>query len=72
MWEEYKNSRSQDLPELIHDAGQCYFFNLKRLEEKEKRLGYMISRHYSQDIDSYEDLEIAEKLFSINQKIGYI
>lgn len=66
MWEEYANCRSQDLPELIHDAGQCYFFDLKKYGEDEKRVGYRIPRIYCQDIDTLEDFEIAEKLFAIH------
>ena len=65
MWDEYANSRSQDLPELLHDAGQCYFFNLNKYGHKESRVGYEISRIYCQDIDTLEDFEIAEKLFPI-------
>jgi len=65
MWDEYASSRSQDLPELLHDAGQCYFFNLKKYGFEESRVGYEISRLYCQDIDTLEDFEIAEKLFPI-------
>ena len=65
MWKEYANSRSQDLPELLHDAGQCYFFDLNKYGKGESRVGYEIPRLYSQDIDTLEDFEIAEKLFQI-------
>ena len=40
MWDEFSNSRSQDLPELIHDAGQCYFFNLNKTNVVKKVVGY--------------------------------
>ena len=65
MWDEFANSRSQDLPELLHDAGQCYFFNLKKYGHKEIRVGYEIPRLNCLDIDTLEDFEIAEKLFPI-------
>ena len=65
MWEEYSKIRSQDLPELIHDAGQCYFFNLKKYGKDQKIVGFDIPRLYCQDIDTLEDFENAEKLFSL-------
>lgn len=65
MWNEYASSRSQDLPELLHDAGQCYFFNLSKYGQGNTRVGYEMPRIYCQDIDTLEDFEIAEKLFSI-------
>lgn len=64
-WKRYANSRSQDLKELLHDAGQCYFFNLKKNENGEK-VGYRLPRYLCQDIDNEEDLLMAEKLFKIN------
>tara|TARA_B100000401_G_C52595223_1_gene619231 strand:- start:91 stop:780 length:690 start_codon:yes stop_codon:yes gene_type:complete len=72
-WPKYSNSRSQDLPELLHDAGQCYFFNLNIYSQGGDVFGYKIPRIYANDIDTLEDFEIAEKLFKIifndNQKI---
>lgn len=65
MWDEYSRSRSQDLPELLHDAGQCYFYDLTKYGKEETRVGYEIPRLYCQDIDTIEDFEIAEKLFSL-------
>ena len=65
MWEEVSNVRSQDLPQLIHDAGQCYFFNLKKYGEEKKTVGYTIPRLFCQDIDTLEDFKDAEKLFKI-------
>jgi pseudaminic acid cytidylyltransferase len=66
MWEEYRYCRSQDLPELVHDAGQCYFFNLQQYQTgKGKTIGHQIPRTHCQDIDTEEDLAIAKKLFEI-------
>ncbi len=67
-WPKYSNSRSQDLPELLHDAGQCYFFNLNQKAEGGKVVGYKISRLYANDIDTIEDFEVAENLFKIIKK----
>ena len=63
FFKKYSNKRSQDLPELMHDAGQCYFFNLNKNNYETDRLGYKISRFSSQDIDTMEDLEFAKVLF---------
>ena len=65
MWNEYANVRSQNIPELFHDAGQCYFFNLTKFKEGNSRIGYEIPRIYCQDIDTPEDFDFAEKLFQI-------
>ncbi len=67
MWEEFKNYRSQDLNELFHDAGQCYFFNLQKNEEK-GILGYELSRFECQDIDTIEDFKFAEFLFGYSRE----
>ena len=64
-WNQFSNSRSQDLPEFLHDAAQCYFFNLKQYDEEGERVGYRIPRLYANDIDTPEDFEVAEKLFQI-------
>lgn len=65
MWDEFSKTRSQDLPELIHDAGQCYFFNLKKYGKEQKIVGFDIPRLYCQDIDTLEDFKNAEKLFNL-------
>ena len=72
MWDEFSITRTQDLPELIHDAGQCYFYNLKNEGNKQNIVGYNIPRLFSQDIDTLDDFKNAEILFSLlnkNQKI---
>ena len=67
MWDEYSSSRSQDLPELLHDAGQCYFYNLSKYGKEETRVGYEIPRLHCQDIDTLEDFRVAEKLFQLER-----
>ena len=72
MWKEFANTRSQDLPELIHDAGQCYFYNLKKFKDEEYRtVGYKIPRTQAQDIDTLEDFNQAEILFDLYLKNQY-
>jgi len=63
IWSEHSNSRSQDLPDLYHDAGQCYFFDLASTHPVTKRAGLILPRHQAQDIDTMEDFIFAEKLF---------
>ena len=65
MWEEFSDKRTQDLQELIHDAGQCYFYNLKKYGKDEKVVGYHLPRLLCQDIDTLEDFNNAEKLFKL-------
>jgi pseudaminic acid cytidylyltransferase len=63
-WPEYEYTRSQDLPEFYHDAGQFYWVNVQRFC-KEKRLvmpgtrPVVLPRKLVQDIDTPEDWEAA-------------
>jgi pseudaminic acid cytidylyltransferase len=67
FWPEHENSRSNDLPESYHDAGQFYWGNTKRFM-REKKL-------FSSDsvpviLPRYlvpEDWETAEKMYSVLQ-----
>ena len=71
FFKKYSDIRSQDLPKLMHDAGQCYFFNLNKNNYETDRLGYKISRFHSQDIDTEEDLEFAKVLFNFLKQKNY-
>ncbi|WOD08369.1 pseudaminic acid cytidylyltransferase [Marinomonas sp. GJ51-6] len=66
---EHKNTRSQDLPEAIHDAGQFYWGQMSAyLQQKaffgESSKAVILPRKNVQDIDTQEDWELAEALFS--------
>ena len=69
-WSEHLNSRSQDLPEAFHDAGQFYFFRVNAFL-KEKKLfgensgGIEISEIEGQDIDNENDWLLAELKYKI-------
>jgi len=57
---EHVNTRSQDLLEAIHDAGQFYWGRSQAFAERRPILGpgsmpLMIPRHRAQDIDTLED-----------------
>lgn len=70
IWPEYKKSRSQDLLEALHDAGQFYWADvLKYMKERvfwsTDAVPVYMPRFRVQDIDTPEDWEIAEKMFQI-------
>lgn len=60
--------RSQDLPEAYHDVGQFYWCNCKTFLETNNilqpdTLPLIIPRYLSQDLDTPEDWEVAEKIY---------
>ena len=67
---EYANTRSQDLPEAYHDAGQFYwgkasaFLSGKAIFAEHSK-AVILPRKRVQDIDTPEDWERAESLFSV-------
>jgi len=72
FWPEHENSRSNDLPEAYHDAGQFYWANAKNyLKEKQfyskDSVPVILPRYLVQDIDTPEDWETAEKMYSVLQ-----
>lgn len=72
FWPEYENSRSNDLPEAYHDAGQFYwgdtdkFVRVKTFFSADA-VPIVIPRYLVQDIDTPEDWETAEKMYSVLQ-----
>ncbi|WP_085301675.1 pseudaminic acid cytidylyltransferase [Colwellia polaris] len=70
---EHLNTRSQDLEEAYHDAGQFYWGKKDAfLEAKpffdEKSVIVKLPRDRVQDIDTPEDWDFAEKLYSVINK----
>ncbi len=68
IWPKYENTRSNDLPEAYHDAGQFYWINVKKFLKDKKlysdnSVPVIIPRYQVQDIDTQEDWEMAERLF---------
>ncbi len=67
---EYANTRSQDLEEAYHDAGQFYwgkasaFLAGKAIFAEHSKV-VLLPRKRVQDIDTTEDWELAESLFSV-------
>ena len=69
---EYMLTRSQDLPESYHDAGQFYWFNKDKFMANPTLLPFdcypiILPRKSVQDIDTMEDWEIAEHMFKLQK-----
>lgn len=68
FWPEHETSRSQDLPEAFHDAGQFYWGtgvawqNCAGLFSSRSR-GLALPRTQVVDIDTEEDWRLAERIF---------
>lgn len=70
FWPQYELTRSQDLPEAYHDAGQFYWLDAKALLKQPRlftpdALPVVLPRHLVQDIDTPEDWQTAEKMFRL-------
>jgi len=73
-WEEFEDSRSQDLPQAFHDAGQWYWIKTKSLMTQKKIItpytrGLLLDSLEVQDIDNIHDWEIAEIKYEYLQSI---
>jgi N-acylneuraminate cytidylyltransferase len=71
-WPEYAKTRSQDLPEFYHDAGQFYWYRVETyLRENGNPQGgilpVLLPRCLVQDIDTPEDWERAEFMHAAMQ-----
>ncbi|TMP05567.1 pseudaminic acid cytidylyltransferase [Pseudoalteromonas sp. S3178] len=67
---EYLNTRSQDLEEAYHDAGQFYWGTVEAFLEKKAIFGsnskaILLPRKRVQDIDTPEDWDLAEALYRV-------
>ena len=65
FWPEHEFTRSNDLPEVYHDAGQFYWLDSKKFLKTKKvysndALPVIIPRFLVQDIDTIDDWETAE------------
>ena len=70
FYDEHANTRSQDLIESYHDAGQFYWgrasaFSQGKAIFSEHSKAIILPRKRVQDIDTPEDWELAEALFSV-------
>lgn len=62
---EYRRTRSQDLQPSFHDAGQFYWFYFDRGMTPDRKGAFEISELDAQDIDTFEDLQLAEIKYSL-------
>jgi pseudaminic acid cytidylyltransferase len=68
FWPEHRLTRSQDLPEAYHDAGQFYWVNVKKYQQNRAlyasdAVPVVLLRHRVQDIDTEADWKRAELMF---------
>lgn len=64
----YMASRSQDLEEAYHDAGQFYWWHAQTLLHGARHsAGIILPRHLVQDIDTQEDWQQAELMYQALQ-----
>jgi pseudaminic acid cytidylyltransferase len=68
FWPEYELTRSQDLPEAYHDAGQFYWLKADSFLKSGKvytsdAMPVILPRYLVQDIDTLEDWITAERMF---------
>lgn len=68
FWPEHLNTRSNDLPEAYHDAGQFYWLDAEKFLKEPIMYGkdaqpVILPRYLVQDIDTMEDWEVAEKMY---------
>lgn len=72
-WSENRLVRSQDLEKWYHDSGQYYFMNVERFKEThnlimENTVPIIVDEMEVQDIDNYEDWELAELKYKMRMK----
>lgn len=75
FWPEHEMTRSNDLPEAYHDAGQFYWLNCETFMKDEKLYGkdalpVILPRYLVQDIDTLEDWQTAEYMFEVLRRAG--
>ncbi|MDR3049448.1 MAG: pseudaminic acid cytidylyltransferase [Elusimicrobiota bacterium] len=63
---QYIRARSQDLEPAYHDIGMFYFYKVKSLSTKERKIMYFEMKESEiQDIDAQEDWDMAELKYKI-------
>ncbi len=73
VWPEHRDTRSQDLPETFHDAGQFYWVSVPAFMEDPVLIsarsgGVVYERWRAHDIDTEEDWVRAELIFRSIEK----
>jgi len=73
LYPEHLETRSQDLEDAYHDAGQFYWGKSEAFRQQKPLLSkyaspYILSRHLVQDIDTLEDWTRAELMYKVMQQ----
>ena len=68
LWPEHELTRSNDLPETYHDAGQFYWLDTESFLKEKQVYGpdarpVILPRYLVQDIDTPEDWDMAERMY---------
>lgn len=69
-WEQFRNSRSQDLEKMYHDAGQFYCYDVKKYQECDGQVTkdmvpLVLPEYLVQDIDNESDWKMAELKYQL-------
>jgi len=77
LYPEHFNTRSQDLEEAYHDAGQFYWGKAQAFKDElplfsEVATPYVLPRYLVQDIDTEEDWVRAEAMYKVLQHSKFI
>jgi len=77
FYPQYFNTRSQDLEEAYHDAGQFYWgkaeaFKIEKAIFSNDAVPYILPRYLVQDIDTSEDWTQAEMMHEVLKRSGKI
>ena len=77
FYSDYFNTRSQDLEEAYHDAGQFYWGKAQAFKDElpifsEAASPYILPRYLVQDIDTTEDWIRAEAMHRVLQETGLL
>ena len=75
LYPKHLETRSQDLEEFYHDAGQFYWGKAEAFKQQKplfskKATPYILPRYLVQDIDTPEDWKRAELMYQTLNKIG--
>jgi pseudaminic acid cytidylyltransferase len=75
FYPEHFETRSQDLEESYHDAGQFYWGKAEAFKQQKPLFSksstpYILSRHLVQDVDTPEDWKRAELMYEVLKKKG--
>ena len=69
QWPEHAATRSQDLPQVVHEAGQFYWVDVARFKKTPDTLvdavPVDVPRWTVQDVDTAEDWDLAERLYAV-------